>query len=439
MILKGENILSKETVFVNEFTNGILDPKEPILGPVKDGGVIAANTAPGCWGPMITPSLRGGHEVTRPVYVENAEVGDAIAIYIKSVEITSTAVSSGNEFTIDKNFNGDSFVAGKCPSCGTLYPETKLEGIGSALVVCVKCNEEISPFQFTNGYTIAFDENKNVGITLNKEAAEKVAKDGKSYMAIPDGSIQNPIVNFMPHDMVGSISRLKPFIGQLGTAPSIAMPDSHNAGDFGSFLVNAPHEYVLSKEELRKNKTDGHMDINRVREGAIVIAPVKVEGGGVYVGDVHAMQGDGEIAGHTADVSAIVVLRVKVIKGLNIDGPIILPLEEDLPYLAKPFSVDERKNAIELAEKWEVEKLEDTAPISFVGTGLNLNEAVDNALERASDLLDISVPEVKNRATINGSIEIGRYPGTATATFLAPVELLKNAGLYELVKEQYRL
>ncbi len=59
------------------------------------------------------------------------------------------------------------------------------------------------------------------------------------------------------------------------------------------------------------------MDINKTREGAIVIAPVKVKGGGgVYVGgDAHAMQGgDGEIAGHTADVSAIVTLKVKVLK-----------------------------------------------------------------------------------------------------------------------------
>lgn len=68
------------TVFVNELTNGILDPAEPMLGPVADGGVIIANTAPGCWGPMITPEIRGGHEVTRPVAVAGAEVGDAVAI-----------------------------------------------------------------------------------------------------------------------------------------------------------------------------------------------------------------------------------------------------------------------------------------------------------------------------------------------------------------------
>ena len=334
---------------------------------------------------------------------------------------------------------GDPFVAGRCPSCDTLYPKTILEGIGSTSVRCANCKEEIAPFQFTNGYTITFDEAKTVGLTLTKEGAEKAGQDARAYMSIPDESIQNPIVRFAPHDIVGNISRLKPFIGQLGTTPSIQMPDSHNAGDFGSFLVGAPHEYALTDEELKAHKTDGHMDINKVRAGSILIAPVKVKGGGVYVGDVHAMQGDGEIAGHTADVSSVVTLKVKVLKGLTMDGPIILPLEEDLPYLAKPITKQEKKKAMELAKKWDVEKLEETAPISFVGTGLNLNEAIDNGLERAANLLGITIPEVKNRSTINGGVEIGRYPGTATVTFLAPIELLKEKGLYELIKEQYSL
>lgn len=335
--------MARESIFVNQLTNGLLDPNDKMLGPVKDGGIIVANTAPGCWGPMITPELRGGHEVTKPVYVEGAEVGDAIAIYIKSVIVTSTVVASGNEFTVPENFLGDPFVAGKCPKCDTLYPKTKLVGIGSASVQCAVCGEDIAPFKFTHGYTMAFNEDRTLGLTLSKEGAEATALDAKSLMAIPDNSIQNPIVTFAPHDMVGTVSRLRPFIGQLGTTPSKIMPDSHNAGDFGAFLIGAPHEYALTEEELITHKTDGHMDINRVREGAILICPVKVKGGGVYVGDVHAMQGDGEIAGHTADVSSIVTLKVKVIKNLKIDGPILLPVEEDLPHLAKPFTKKEKK------------------------------------------------------------------------------------------------
>jgi len=73
------------------------------------------------------------------------------------------------------------------------------------------------------------------------------------------------------------------------------------------------------------HRTDAHMDSDEVREGAILIVPVKVPGAGIYIGDVHAMQGDGEIAGHTTDVSAEVTLDVEVVKGLKLDGPILLP------------------------------------------------------------------------------------------------------------------
>ena len=52
--------------------------------PLPFGGIIVANTAPGCWGPMLTPAIRGGHEVTLPVRVEGAEPGDSIAIRIRN-------------------------------------------------------------------------------------------------------------------------------------------------------------------------------------------------------------------------------------------------------------------------------------------------------------------------------------------------------------------
>lgn len=426
-----------QTVYVNHFTNGILDPNEEMEYVVKDGGHIIANTAPGCWGPMITPALKGGHEVTKPVYVEGAEVGDAIVIRIKSIEVTSVVTASGNDKPMEGRFNGDPFVAAKCPNCGTVNPETVIKGIGEKAVHCKQCDADITPFTFTHAYTIAFNEKKSIGVTLDQQAAEKVAQDGKKYMNTPENSIQNPIVTFAPHDMVGTIARLRPFLGQLGTTPARPFPDSHNAGDFGQFLIAAPHDYGMTKEQL-EDRTDGHMDINRVRAGAIVICPVKVPGGGVYLGDMHAMQGNGEIAGHTTDVAGIVTLQVEVLKGANIEGPIILPVEEDLPYLAKPFTKEERKQAEILAEKWGMEKLEKSLPISFVGTGANLNEATTNGMERAAKFFNITVPEVMNRSTITGSIDIGRHPGVVTVTFLAPKKYLKEKGIYDIVKQQYK-
>ena len=425
-----------ETIYVDQFVDGILDPNKPMLGPVRDGGHIIANTAPGCWGPMLTPEIRGGHEVTRPVAVAGAEVGDAIVIRIKEITVTSLATASGNDIILPERCVGDPYVAGKCPQCGVVYPKTVVVGIGQEAIRCAECGADAAPFKFANGYTIAFDNGRQVGVTLAQEAAETIARDANFYAAMPENSIQNSVLTFAPADLVGLVGRLRPFMGQLGTTPAIPMPDSHNAGDFGSFLIGAPHEYGITAEELA-HRTDGHMDIDAVRAGAILICPVKTPGGGVYLGDMHALQGDGEIAGHTADVAGTVTLQVHLLKGLNIDGPILFPVREDLPFLAQPLSAEEKARAEALARAWGMDGIEASLPISVIGTGPDLNTATDNGLARAAQLLDSTIPAIKNRATITGAIEIGRHPGVVQVTFRAPVDKLAEKGLLGFALEQY--
>jgi len=427
----------KKSLRVSSYTGGLVGPSQAMLGPVADGGTIVAETAPGCWGPMITPSFRGGHEVTRPVAVAGAEVGDAIAIRIQKVRVTSAATASGTMSFVDGRYTGDPFVARLCPACGTKDPATRLEGIGRDAVRCVKCGAEASPFRMDNGYTIVFDEERKVGVTVERKVAEELARDARKVMALPQASKQHPIVAWAPAEVAGVVTRLRPFIGNIGTTPSVDMPDSHNAGDFGTFLLGAPHEYGISKERLDECRTDGHLDLDSVREGAILICPVKVSGGGIYVGDAHAMQGDGEIAGHTTDVSAEITLQVSVIKGLKLGGPVLLPPVEDLPHLARPFSADEKKRARQLADKFGQGKLDDSAPIQMVGSGANINEATDNGVARLAALLGYSKDEVLNRVTLTGAVEIGRLPGMVTVTMLVPMERLEKARLAGLVREQY--
>ena len=427
----------KKSLRVSSYTGGLVGPSQAMLGPVADGGTIVAETAPGCWGPMITPSFRGGHEVTQPVAVAGAEVGDAIAIRIQKVRVTSAATASGTMSFVDGRYTGDPFVARLCPACGTKDPATRLEGIGRDAVRCVKCGAEASPFRMDNGYTIAFYEERKVGVTVERKVAEELARDARKVMALPQASKQHPIVAWAPAEVAGVVTRLRPFIGNIGTTPSVDMPDSHNAGDFGTFLLGAPHEYGISKERLDECRTDGHLDLDSVREGAILICPVKVSGGGIYVGDAHAMQGDGEIAGHTTDVSAEITLQVSVIKGLKLGGPVLLPPVEDLPHLARPFSADEKKRARQLADKFGQGKLDDSAPIQMVGSGANINEATDNGVARLAALLGYSKDEVLNRVTLTGAVEIGRLPGMVTVTMLVPMERLEKARLAGLVREQY--
>src|SRR5206468_2921694 len=162
----------------------------------------------------------------------------------------------------------------------------------------------------TNGYTIAFDELRSVGVTVPQAAAEEIAHAAKRFAALPDNSVQNPILTFAPHDLVAVATRLRPFLGQLGTSPSATMPDSHNAG-------------------------------------------------------------------HTCDVAGTVTLEVERVAGLAIDGPVLFPLTEDLPYLAQPLSATERERALALGRRYGVEALERSLPICVVGTGPDLNSATD--------------------------------------------------------------
>lgn len=284
-----------------------------------------------------------------------------------------------------------------------------------------------------------FDETRSVGVTMPKKAAEKIAHNAEHYAALPDHSVQHPILVYAPSDIPAVMVRMRPFLGQLRTTPSMPLPDSHNAGDFGSTLIGAPHQYAVTAEQLDEHRTDGHMDIDAVRDGAILLTPVKVPGAGVYIGDMHAGQGDGEIAGHTMDVAGSVTLQVEVIKGRTLAGPVLFPWLDDLPPMARPFSADEKAKAIALAREWDIDQLEETAPISVIGTGPTLNQAIENGLARTADLLGMTVPEVRNRATINGAIEIGRAPGVIQVTFLAPLSALDAAGIGKFAREQYAI
>jgi amidase len=56
----------------------------------------------------------------------------------------------------------------------------------------------------------------------------------------------------------------------------------------------------------------GNMDYPRIRAGTTLYLPVFVEGGYLYVGDGHAIQGAGEITGNGIEISCTIRFRVQV-------------------------------------------------------------------------------------------------------------------------------
>ncbi|NHN60081.1 MULTISPECIES: acetamidase/formamidase family protein [Halorussus] len=429
----------QQELSVDRYTLGLVGPDQEWAGTVADGGTIRTHTPPACWGPMITPEFRGGHEVTRPIRVENAEVGDAIALKIEDIEVTSVATSTGSMAEREGAFGDDPFVDHRCPECGTEWPESVVEGTGEESIKCAECGANASSFGFEYGYTVAFDDDRSVGLTVGESGADDLANRADEAMALPENSRQHPILLYKPSEMPGTLGHLRPFIGNIGTTPPVELPDSHNAGDFGQFLIGAEHDWGLESEDELAQRTDGHMDINAVREGAVLVCPVKVDGGGVYVGDMHANQGDGELSLHTTDVSGRAEFEVEVIKDLDIDGPLLLPNEEDLPHIAKPHTDEERERGERLAEQYDVDGVDELGPLQVVGSGATINDATDNAFDRAGTLLDMTEGEVRARCTFTGGVEIGRLPGVVQLSMLAPMDRLEERGLDHLVREQYGL
>ncbi len=423
-------------IFASQIVD-VIGPSVKMIGPVQSGGIIVATPEAACYGPMITPQLRSGHTLTVPVAVEGAQVGDSIALKIKRVRVLAKATASGTETAIEGRFVGDPFVAKRCPKCGAINPPTEIKGTGPESIRCKLCGAACIPFKITNGYTLLFDESRSIGVTMPKAVTDDIAKQAYEFSAVPAKGLSYPVTLLSVADMPpGIVARVRAMVGNMGTTPAIDMPTSHNAGDLSCFLVGAPHKLAITKADEAK-RTDAHMDIDNVREGAIIIAPVKVPGGGIIVGDVHAMQGDGEISGHTTDVSAEVTLEVELIKGLALDGPILLPNKEDLPFLARSYSEEQLKKAEAMGERFGFSVQKDLLPIQMIGSGPNLNDAVGCGVNRMAKLLDITPEAVKNWVTMTGAVEIGRLPGVATVTMMAPVSKLQQLGIAHLAQEQY--
>jgi amidase len=96
----------------------------------------------------------------------------------------------------------------------------------------------------------------------------------------------------LPEHLVGYSVPLRPMLGCVAVAPNPtqAAPGIGESGRWG-----------------------GNMDFNEIVEGATVYLPVNVPGALLYVGDGHAVQGDGELNGNALETSMDVEFSVNVI------------------------------------------------------------------------------------------------------------------------------
>ncbi|HET6383296.1 MAG TPA: acetamidase/formamidase family protein [Armatimonadota bacterium] len=103
-----------------------------------------------------------------------------------------------------------------------------------------------------------------------------------------------------PASALGRIALpISPMLGCFGVAPA--------RGQAISTATSGPH--------------GGNMDYRGFRQGATVYLPVFVDGALFFLGDGHAMQGDGEIVGTGVEISFDVEFSVRLLKGKRIRWP----------------------------------------------------------------------------------------------------------------------
>jgi acetamidase/formamidase len=186
--------------------------------------------------------------------------------------------------------NGITRVLGGNPETGPFYIETAAPG--DTLVV------HLTRVHLNRDW--AMSDDFIVGRALDSDLAVKMKDGGKSIRWHLD--VQRGVAT--PEKPSEHLARytvpLKPMLGCIGVArgSASAPPGAGDSGNWG-----------------------GNMDFNEIVEGATVYLPVSVPGALLYVGDGHAVQGDGELTGNALETSMDVEFTVDVIPGKRVPGP----------------------------------------------------------------------------------------------------------------------
>ncbi|HUV07165.1 MAG TPA: acetamidase/formamidase family protein [Spirochaetia bacterium] len=186
-------------------------------------------------------SLKESNPASGPIYVEEAEQGDLLAVHIEGIRLT-------RDYAVSKQTEHFGSLTGEWEGHHLLYN---------------------APFESIM-YRWKLDLERNTGT-----------------LELPQSRVKGVEVP------------LDPFIGSIGVAPRFGRVETTlTPGEFG-----------------------GNMDCVETRAGTTLYLPVWVRGGYLSFGDIHAVQGDGEVCGTATEVTAEVTLGLEVVKGRSSDWP----------------------------------------------------------------------------------------------------------------------
>ncbi len=245
-------------------------PDIPAAAIAKPGQPIVLGTRDafdGAFGPGSTPEdvvaadLALVHPMTGPVYVEGAKRGDVLAVTIEDIEPDPygyTVIAPGFGFLRD------------------LFPDPYIANwsLDRTAAVSAEIPQVKIPFAPFSGSLGVLPGDPELETFLAREA-ELAEAGGISLTPLPTGAL--------PADLCG--------------------PEGIDK------------DRCIRTIPPREN--GGNMDVKQMQVGTTVLFPCFVDGCGLFAGDVHYAQGDGEVSGTAIEMGATVTVSTEIREGLG--------------------------------------------------------------------------------------------------------------------------
>ena len=154
---------------------------------------------------------------------------------------------------------------------------------------------------------------------------------------------------------------VRPMLGCVGVAPG-----------FGSAPIRTGDS----------GRIGGNMDFAEIREGATLYLPVSQPGALLYVGDGHALQGDGELNGNALETSLDVEITVDLQREKSLSGPRV-ENDEFLMAMGLGGSLDEAfREATSALAEWIEKDYSLTGPEAAILLGATIQYQISEVADR---------------------------------------------------------
>jgi acetamidase/formamidase len=158
-----------------------------------------------------------------------------------------------------------------------------------------------------------------------------------------------------------------PMLGCIGTAPDV--PEAPTSGPAGAY--------------------GGNMDYKEIREGASVLLPVSLPGAYLFLGDGHALQGDGEAVGSGIETSLDVQFTVTLRKQAKLTGPRV----ENRDHIISIGAARSLNDALSIANSDMLRWLVDEYGIEPVAAHLLIGHTAKYDVASLSGVMAVKIPK----------------------------------------------